>query len=148
MRLPTIFFIFCLVVMMGCATGQVSPSEDEASAENVEQQDEQEAEVQQNKQVHKEDVESEEEEAEIAPKQMTQEKAPQRKKAVKKAGGQTHEVWLWQETRDCLWNLAEKYYGDPWLWKKIYIANKDQIDDPRIIYPKQILIIPPVEEGE
>ncbi|MBN1621385.1 MAG: LysM peptidoglycan-binding domain-containing protein [Endomicrobiales bacterium] len=56
--------------------------------------------------------------------------------------GRIHKVWLWQETRDCLWNLAEKYYGDPWLWKEIYLANQDQIKDPRIIYPKQKIVIP------
>lgn len=59
----------------------------------------------------------------------------------------TYTVWLWQETGDCLWNLANKYYGDPWLWKKIYIANKDKIKDPRVIYPKQVLIIPPLDES-
>lgn len=59
-----------------------------------------------------------------------------------------HRVWLWQETRDCLWNLAKIYYNDPWQWKKIYLANKSQIKDPRIIYPKQELIIPPIDEPE
>jgi nucleoid-associated protein YgaU len=53
-----------------------------------------------------------------------------------------HKVWLWQETRDCLWTLAEKYYGDPWKWKLIYLANQDKIDNPSKIYPKQELIIP------
>ena len=59
---------------------------------------------------------------------------------------QIHRVWLWQESHDCLWNLAKKYYNDPWQWKKIYLANKYQIDDPRKIFPKQVLIIPPLEE--
>jgi nucleoid-associated protein YgaU len=59
-----------------------------------------------------------------------------------------HKVWLWQESRDCLWNIAKKYYNDPWQWKKIYLANKYQIDDPRQIFPRQILIIPPLEEQE
>lgn len=53
-----------------------------------------------------------------------------------------HKVWIWQETGDCLWNLAEKYYGDPWKWKLIYMANQDIIDNPSKIYPKQELIIP------
>ncbi len=59
-----------------------------------------------------------------------------------------HRVWLWQESRECLWNLARKYYNDPWQWKKIYLANKYQIDNPNRIFPKQILIIPPREEAE
>ncbi|MFH1379752.1 MAG: hypothetical protein ABII23_05695 [bacterium] len=60
----------------------------------------------------------------------------------KSAQGQIHKVWIWQETGDCLWNLAEKYYGDPWKWKLIYMANQDIIDDPAQIFPKQELIIP------
>jgi nucleoid-associated protein YgaU len=59
-----------------------------------------------------------------------------------------HRVWLWQETRDCLWNLAKIYYNDPWQWKKIYLANQSQIEDPRKIFPKQELIIPPVDGTE
>jgi len=61
------------------------------------------------------------------------------------AGDRTHRVWLWQESRDCLWNLAKKYYGDPHQWKRIYEANKDRIENPSKIYPKQELIIPPLE---
>jgi len=61
-------------------------------------------------------------------------------------GFRVHKVWLWQESRDCLWNIAKKYYNDPWQWKKIYLANKKQISDPRKIYPRQILIIPPADE--
>jgi len=61
---------------------------------------------------------------------------------------QVYKVWLWQESRDCLWNIAKKYYGDPWQWKKIYLANKLQIDNPNKIYPRQSLVIPPRDEPE
>jgi nucleoid-associated protein YgaU len=61
---------------------------------------------------------------------------------------QVHTVWLWQESRDCLWNLSKKYYNDPWQWKRIYLANKEQIKDPRKIFPKQVLVIPPAEEAQ
>ena len=57
-----------------------------------------------------------------------------------------HKVWIWQESGDCLWNLSKKYYGDPKYWKKIYLANKDKIKDPRVIFPRQQLVIPPLEE--
>ncbi|HHE46212.1 MAG TPA: LysM peptidoglycan-binding domain-containing protein, partial [Bacteroidetes bacterium] len=33
-------------------------------------------------------------------------------------------------------------YGDPFQWTKIYQANKTIIQDPNLIYPEQILIIP------
>lgn len=45
---------------------------------------------------------------------------------------------------DCLWNIAKKkdIYSDPYLWPLIYNANKDQIKNPNLIYPKQSLNIP------
>lgn len=45
---------------------------------------------------------------------------------------------------DSLWKIAgyEKIYGDPYKWTVIYKANKEQIKDPNIIYPYQILDIP------
>ncbi len=55
-------------------------------------------------------------------------------------------VWVWQETRDCLWRLARKHYGDPWKWKKIYLANRGSILDPNVIYPKQRIEIPSAAE--
>lgn len=54
----------------------------------------------------------------------------------------TYSVWIWQENGDCLWKIAEKFYGDGKKWKIIYEANKAKIKDPRKIYPKQKLIIP------
>jgi nucleoid-associated protein YgaU len=33
-------------------------------------------------------------------------------------------------------------YGDPLLWPLIYRANRDQIRDPRRLWPGQILRIP------
>ena len=53
-------------------------------------------------------------------------------------------VGNWQSNRECLWNIAAKknIYNDPWKWKRIYMANKDQIKNPDIIYPGQKLRIP------
>lgn len=55
---------------------------------------------------------------------------------------EVYTVWIWQETGDCLWNIAKKYYGDPYRWRLIYEANKDKILNPAKIYPKQKLLIP------
>lgn len=38
--------------------------------------------------------------------------------------------------------LSLTYYGDHNQWKRIYEANKDQIADPSLIYPGQLLQIP------
>jgi nucleoid-associated protein YgaU len=84
-----------------------------------------------------------------APARPPAPKAPEPKKAPPQpAAPRTHTVWIWQETGDCLWTLAKQYYGDPWLWKKIYLANRDKIADPAVIYPKQVLVIPPLDDSE
>lgn len=49
-----------------------------------------------------------------------------------------HKVWIFES----LWSISKKYYGDGSLWPLIYEANKDQIANPRKIYPKQELVIP------
>ena len=45
---------------------------------------------------------------------------------------------------DNLWNIAKKeqLYDDPYMWPRIYRENKDQIKDPDLIYPKQVLGVP------
>jgi nucleoid-associated protein YgaU len=37
---------------------------------------------------------------------------------------------------------STEIYGDPFKWTKIYEANKNQIKDPNLIYPEQIIVIP------
>ncbi len=44
--------------------------------------------------------------------------------------------------RDCLWKIAEKFYGDGLKWKLIYNANKDKIRNPDLIKPGWKLKIP------
>lgn len=36
----------------------------------------------------------------------------------------------------------KEIFNDPYLWPLIYKANRDQIRDPRIIFPGQVLSIP------
>ncbi len=45
---------------------------------------------------------------------------------------------------DNLWNISKKdaIYGNPYMWPRIYRANRDQIKDPDMIYPKQSLAVP------
>ena len=56
----------------------------------------------------------------------------------------TYTVGTWASNRDCLWNISKKptIYDDPWKWPKIYVANRDQIKNPDLIYPKEVLKIP------
>jgi peptidoglycan hydrolase CwlO-like protein len=45
---------------------------------------------------------------------------------------------------DHLWGIARKseHYGNGFAWPVIYKANRDQINDPDLIYPKQVFKIP------
>lgn len=51
---------------------------------------------------------------------------------------------------DCLWNIAKKkeHYANPFAWPIIYKANRDQIKNPDLIFPKQIFKIPNLTEDE
>ncbi len=46
---------------------------------------------------------------------------------------------------DCLWCIASRpgVYNNGYLWRRIYQANSSQVQDPNLIYPGQVLFIPP-----
>lgn len=46
------------------------------------------------------------------------------------------------EQGQTLWGLADHQYENPYLWPWIYDTNKEDIDDPDIIYVGQLLDIP------
>lgn len=59
--------------------------------------------------------------------------------------------WMYTVVKgDCLWYIARKkdYYGNGFAWPKIYKANKDQIKNPDLIYPKQSFKIPRLTDDE
>jgi nucleoid-associated protein YgaU len=45
---------------------------------------------------------------------------------------------------DCLWNIAamKRHYRRGFFWPVIYRANKTEIHNPRLIYPRQVFRIP------
>ena len=43
---------------------------------------------------------------------------------------------------DSLSKIAKRFYGDPMQWKRIFEANRDQIDNPDLIHPGQVFVIP------
>ncbi|SRR5665213_170527 len=66
---------------------------------------------------------------------MANEAAPSQKASFKQA---EHYV---VKPNDCLWKIAGKpnIYDDPFQWPLIFKANRDLIQDPDLIYPKQNL---------
>ena len=49
------------------------------------------------------------------------------------------------QSGDCLWTIAEKYYGSGSAYKRLAAANPF-IKNPNLIYPGQVLTIPPGED--
>lgn len=51
---------------------------------------------------------------------------------------------------DHLWGIAKKsdHYGNGFAWPVIYQANRDKINNPDLIYPKQQFTIPQLSEEE
>ncbi|NJD18512.1 MAG: LysM peptidoglycan-binding domain-containing protein [Gemmatimonadetes bacterium] len=43
---------------------------------------------------------------------------------------------------DTLWDLAQRYYQDPFQWRRIWEANRTQVADPNLILPGWVLTIP------
>lgn len=70
--------------------------------------------------------------------------APAREKAKTRTAPEAPLTTYVVKDGETLWTIAARrdVYGDALLWPLIYKANRDQIKDPRQIYPKQILAIP------
>ena len=47
---------------------------------------------------------------------------------------------------DSLSKIAKKYYGDAMKYPVIFEANKPMLKDPNLIYPGQVLRIPPIQK--
>jgi hypothetical protein len=72
---------------------------------------------------------------EVPGKAMSNEEAPAPKASWKAAGH-----YLVQK-HDCLWAIAgqARVYGDNFEWPLLFKANRDEIKDPDLIYPRQDL---------
>lgn len=61
-----------------------------------------------------------------------------------------YRIRTWRGEKDCLWNIAAKkeIYGNPFMWRKLYEANKDKLPDPKNpnwVEPDIILTIPSIK---
>ena len=53
-------------------------------------------------------------------------------------GGKTYTV----VAGDCLWTIAQRFYGTGTKWGELWNANASIIKNPRLIYPGQVIQIP------
>ncbi|WP_164729206.1 LysM peptidoglycan-binding domain-containing protein [Neisseria meningitidis] len=42
---------------------------------------------------------------------------------------------------DTLWGISGKYLYSPWQWGRLWDSNRDQIHNPDLIYPDQVLVL-------
>ena len=68
----------------------------------------------------------------------TEEPARETDNSPAPAAPQTYTV----QSGDCLWKIAKQFYGNGADYTKIAGANSDQISNPNLIYPGQVLTIP------
>jgi nucleoid-associated protein YgaU len=59
-------------------------------------------------------------------------------------GAQTYTV----ASGDTLSHIAQQFYGKASKWQAIFAANRDQLDDPDLIQPGQVLQIPAIDDRD
>lgn len=61
-------------------------------------------------------------------------------------GGSTGEQTYTVQKGDTLSHIAQEFYGKASKWRAIFDANRDQIENPDLIQPGQVLKIPALED--
>ena len=48
---------------------------------------------------------------------------------------------------DTLWDISEKFLQDPWLWPEVWQLNREEIKNPHLIYPGDVVLLT-IEDGK
>jgi len=59
--------------------------------------------------------------------------------SARMAGGEEYTI----KAGDTLSKLADRFYGAPWKWERIFEANRDSIKNPNYVFIGQKIVIPP-----